>query len=498
MKKAFQLYLIFLLSSSVMSQDCISNLQLKLINIRGGFYNDQIVTFTAKGTGEVFTEKSNNEGLVEFALPCDMNFDVKISNFTQKLEMRSSPYNGGLMTRQMSYEPNMAEKDKIFAMSKPEQEALDNAILGLPEMTIINNGRMRTPSPIENYSSLTIQLKDFKGEPLVQEEISLFGEKRKKTFTGKTDANGKFLVYLPKGDRYSINFKFTPNYNVQEVLYTNGISNRELTLSYIGTKELLRRKKAEEERIIEEEKRLAAEKAEFEAYCKRLKISEEEGHKRRLEESYGYEDNQDTVVSATLNRNRWSEKLIVCDLTGSMDPYASQLALWYDLNYRKEKNLQFVFFNDGDDKSDESKVIGNTGGIYYQNSKGIDSLKSLMSFVQYQGNGGDCAENNMEALIKGVQKANPYKELVMIVDNNAPVKDIRLLKDFNRPVHIILCGSTAGNVLLDYLLIAWKTKGSIHTIEEDIFKIAQMSEGDFVKISGKKYQIMGGQFYLIE
>jgi hypothetical protein len=202
----------------------------------------------------------------------------------------------------------------------------------------------------------------------------------------------------------------------------------------------------------------------------------------------------DTVVMAVLNRNKWSEKLIVCDLTGSMDPYANQLSAWYQLNYKKETNLQFVFFNDGDSKEDHQKVIGSTGGIYYQSSKGLDSLIVMMSKVRHAGHGGDCPENNMEALIKGVKMARPYKELVMIVDNYAPVKDISLLKNFNKPVHIILCGSQSGEVLLDYLLIAWKTKGSVHTIEEDIYKIAGMLEGESIVVGGVTYRIMGGEF----
>ena len=64
------------------------------------------------------------------------------------------------------------------------------------------------------------------------------------------------------------------------------------------------------------------------------------------------------IVYKVLNRNKWSEKLIVCDLTGSMMPYASQLSLWYQLNVAKEKNLQFVFFNDGDSKLHSQKKIG--------------------------------------------------------------------------------------------------------------------------------------------
>lgn len=78
------------------------------------------------------------------------------------------------------------------------------------------------------------------------------------------------------------------------------------------------------------------------------------------------------------------------------------------------------------------------------------------------------------------------------------MKDIELLKDFDRPVRIILCGAMDGAVLLDYLLIAWRTKGSIHTIEDDIFNIATLSEGETITINGSDYRILGGQFYAVE
>jgi hypothetical protein len=180
-----------------------------------------------------------------------------------------------------------------------------------------------------------------------------------------------------------------------------------------------------------------------------------------------------------------------------MQPYSVQLSVWYQMNYKKEKNLQFVFFNDGDQKPDDQKVIGESGGIYYSPSKGLDSLGRLMSRITANGDGGDCAENNLEALIKGTKMANPYKEIVMIVDNNSPIKDIKLLDKFSKPVHIILCGVNGGKILPDYLLLAWKTKGTIHTIEEDITSIAKMSEGQEIKIGKITYRIMGGEFVRI-
>jgi len=84
----------------------------------------------------------------------------------------------------------------------------------------------------------------------------------------------------------------------------------------------------------------------------------------------------------------------------------------------------------------------------------------------------------------------------MIADNFAPVKDISLLKNFSKPVHIIVCGDW-GEIHPDYLQIAWKTGGSVHTIEEDIVKIATMAEEQEITIGGVKYKIMGGEFIRI-
>ena len=497
MRYFIQLICILFLSISTYSQDCVSRFKLQLNNIRGGVYAGQLVTCTEKGSGQVYSQKTNGEGNVTFEFPCNKTYDVTIGNYTRPVTLKSSPYDGTEMSRTMSYEPDMAKSQAHFTMSDADKKRVDDAVVALPDTTIINSSRMVRPKDPTNYTELTLRLQDLKGGPLQKETVVFSGTKRNKSFKGQTNAKGELLVFLPKGDTYTIHFLYTSNYADKEIPFMKGTSTGHLQLMYIGTEELLRRKKAEEERIKEEEKRLERERKEFEEYCKRERISEEEAFRRRLREASQVEQ-QDSVVSATLNRNNWSEKLIVCDLTGSMDPYATQLAVWYDLNYRKEKNLQFVFFNDGDQTSDYKKVIGETGGIYYQPSLGLDSLVSLMSYVRMRGNGGDCPENDMEALIKGVKMANPYKELVMIVDNNSPVKDIELLKDFDRPVRIILCGAMDGAVLLDYLLIAWRTKGSIHTIEDDIFNIATLSEGETITINGSDYRILGGQFYAVE
>ncbi|MCH2224548.1 MAG: hypothetical protein MK066_07235 [Crocinitomicaceae bacterium] len=470
---------------------CNSTVSFLLKNIQGGVFVGENVTLISP-EGEKFLTKSGTDGTVNIDVPCDQEYNVLISNYTRKFEIRSPKSSMGRMMRTLTYSPNMKEKDRLFAMSKDQERAVDLFVKRLPDTTRVSVYR-RTSFP-NNYAKFTLTLKDLKEKSLSREEVTLTGEKRGKTFIGFTDSYGKITVQLPKGDTYKVHFKHHRDYSKQEVLYTKGDAEMRLNLMYMGTEEAERRIRIEKERIAAEERRLEAERKRFKKWCKELGITEEEGHRRKLMENSG---GQDSVVLATLNRNDWSEKLIVCDLTGSMNPYANQLSIWYQLNYKMEKNLQFVFFNDGDNKADRDKVIGETGGIYHEPINDFVALQNLMTKVKSNGYGGDCPENNMEALIKGVDQAKPYKELVMIVDNNAPVKDLRLLKNFDRPVHIILCGAR-DFVLVDYLLIAWKTKGSIHTIERDIDKIASMSEGETIDIQGLTYKIMGGKFVKLD
>lgn len=486
---------LFFFQNQVFGQDCSSQIIIQLENIKGGIFSNQLVELKPVSGGKTLSQKSDASGVVTFDAPCGTTYSIHIANYTRKQEISAPENSGSYAKRKFSYEANMVQNEKKFAMTPAEQIQVDSQLKGLPDTTRIVNGMMTKPANMDPYVTYTITIKNLENLPLKNEMVTLVGSKRNKSFKGKTNDKGQLLVYLPKGDEYVLHFPYQKNFRKQDVEYSKGVVTAGMDLSYMGTEEHLRRKKAEEERIKAEEKRLLDERIAFEKWCKAEKLSVEEGMRRKLKESS--DGAPDQTVTKVLNRNKWSEKLIVCDLTGSMDPYANQLAAWYQLNYKLEPNLQFVFFNDGDNKSDHQKVIGKTGGIYYQYSKGLDSLINLMATVRSRGNGGDCAENNMEALINGVKLAKPYKELVMIVDNNAPVKDIELLKNFSKPVHIVLCGSQHGEVLLDYLLIAWKTKGTIHTMEQDLTKIASMSEGESIVVEGVTYKIMGGAFVRI-
>src|SRR3989339_215955 len=66
-----------------------------------------------------------------------------------------------------------------------------------------------------------------------------------------------------------------------------------------------------------------------------------------------------------------------------------------------------------------------------------------------------------------------------------------------KPVRVILCGAqTAVNI--QYLDLALQTKGSIHTIEEDIEDLVKITEGKTIKIGKKSFRMSKGKFVPID
>lgn len=203
---------------------------------------------------------------------------------------------------------------------------------------------------------------------------------------------------------------------------------------------------------------------------------------------------QDTTVSAVLNRNKdWDKMLVHCDLTGSMSPYSTQLFVWHRLNIDKNKVQHFVFFNDGDMTPDNKKKAGNTGGIYYSKADNFDELKEVAYKCMRSGYGGDAPENDIEAMLNGSKKCKDCEDVILIADNWSNMRDYEFIDKIDRPIRIILCGTQFG-INKEYLDLARATKGSVHTIEEDIGNLMDLREGEEITISGHTFIIQNGKF----
>ena len=146
--------------------------------------------------------------------------------------------------------------------------------------------------------------------------------------------------------------------------------------------------------------------------------------------------------------------------------------------------------------NDKLKVAGKVGGIYSQKTKDYNEMENTLKIAQRNGGGGDGPENNVEAILEGIKLYPDCREIIMIADNWATPRDLALLKNVKIPVHIILCGSNSG-VNTDYLNMAMKTGGSIHTIEKDIVKLTGFLEGQVLEINNQKFQIKSGEFRLL-
>jgi hypothetical protein len=202
----------------------------------------------------------------------------------------------------------------------------------------------------------------------------------------------------------------------------------------------------------------------------------------------------DSTIFRVFNRNKWKNVMVVGDVTGSMYPYTAQLLLWLKLHSLDDFTSQFAFFNDGNDTPDDEKKIGKTGGIYFKRCYNFEDAKELVKSTMLKGGGGDCPENNIEALLLTEKEfpANDYQ--VLIADNWAPIKDKALMNKLTKPVRIVLCGVGEYGINVDYLNLARVTKGSVHLMEEDLYQLASMHEGETIKIGRMHLKVVDGEF----
>ncbi|HEX8548601.1 MAG TPA: hypothetical protein VF691_16685 [Cytophagaceae bacterium] len=202
----------------------------------------------------------------------------------------------------------------------------------------------------------------------------------------------------------------------------------------------------------------------------------------------------DSVVLKVFERNpQWEDMLVINDWTGSMYEYGSQVVKWHKDNIDKKRIKNLVFFNDGDGK--KQKPIGKTGGIYFIKPDNIKEVIDVMNKVQKNGDGREIEENDVEAIIKGIKKTKHFKDLILIADSRSPVRDLEILNKVTVPVHVVLCGYRPGQAIVqDFFQIAYKTGGTIHTIDEDVTDLKEVKEREKIKISNVEYTLKNGRF----
>lgn len=207
----------------------------------------------------------------------------------------------------------------------------------------------------------------------------------------------------------------------------------------------------------------------------------------------------DSTFIKVMNRNKWQDVAIVNDFTGSMSPYIAEVLVWHALNLQTKVSRisGYTFFNDGNATPDFKKVVGSTGGIYNTASQNLDSVLNTAVRTIENGGGGDVEENNVEALIEAQKKYPKAKSLVMVADNWANMRDTALINEVKLPVKVVLCGAQS-SINTQYIDLAYRTKGSIHTIEEDIVDLLKVTEGKDIIINKKRYRLIDGVFVRVD
>ena len=206
----------------------------------------------------------------------------------------------------------------------------------------------------------------------------------------------------------------------------------------------------------------------------------------------------DSIVFKVFDRHKeWKNALVVMDWTGSMYRYGAQAVLWHTLNFKTSGIKDFVFFNDGDNTPDDKKIIGKTGGIYYAQAKNLDRLINTFYLVGKRGKGGDDPENDVEAMIKGMNRFEDFDELILIADNNSCMRDFRLIANLDVKVNVIVCGAQYG-INPQYVNLAYYTGGTIHTIEEDISHLSTLVKDNELTINNMKYKLANDELFTLK
>ncbi|CAF0777234.1 unnamed protein product [Rotaria sordida] len=212
----------------------------------------------------------------------------------------------------------------------------------------------------------------------------------------------------------------------------------------------------------------------------------------------GNNNNYEHVVENVLSRNNWTDILAVVDVTGSMQPCAAAVYKWMKLSQDKTKNIRYyVFFNDGDDKLNSAKKIGSTGGIYSMAANNLNKVLATMQSAMKNGNGGDIPENDIEAILHGIEMCPTCTDIIHIADNKATPRDLNLLNRVTKPIKVLTCQVDVAGVNPQLLNVADKTNGSLHTLDEDVFNLSAIPVGEKITIGRRTYRRTSSGFVVV-
>ncbi len=200
-------------------------------------------------------------------------------------------------------------------------------------------------------------------------------------------------------------------------------------------------------------------------------------------------------IGGMLEKINYEKTILVCDVTGSMAPYNVQVMKFLEKKYTAKDTLvrQIVYFNDGNNRPDKTKKIGQVGGIYTTEPANLEQAVNQLVLAMEAGSGGDLEENVIEALLVAQTACPDCQSLTLIADNTANPRDMSLLGKVTKPVQLIMCA--ASNVLNEsYLNIAYKTNGTLYFNGKKISNLQAFEEGATVQVGLITYVLKNGKF----
>lgn len=374
---------------------------------------------------------------------------------------------------------------------------------------------------------------DLNNKPIAQERFDVTDKNSGETFTCSTNRYGIGQVLLPLNRVYLFSTPFNPHFDEMEVKLKEGFHLFEFEVLYQSPSSADLKKRMEQMEaisalrdsiamIITTEKtaldEAQKEEKEFDLdaaiplknkktfYIRKELVQKADAYRDSLLINPKVFEQHNNPVMATLNRLQTKSKnrVIVTDVTKSMDRYMEEVLVWHALNLSKGLHNRYIFFNDGDDKICAEKIIGKTGGIYACEGK-LEDLDSIIAKMQEataaRMGGGEPPENDIEALLAAL-RFEGVDEIVLVADAHSRVRDMELLRRLKIPVRVILCGAEEQNKFYinkkeineQYLTLALRTGGSVHTLSSDILDLSKTADGDVIELQGIRYLLKNRQF----
>jgi hypothetical protein len=89
------------------------------------------------------------------------------------------------------------------------------------------------------------------------------------------------------------------------------------------------------------------------------------------------------------------------------------------------------------------------------------------------------------------------KTIIHIADNAATPRDMNLVDHIKKPIKVLTCRVDVAGINAQLLNIADKTGGSLHTFDEDIINLSNVSVGENITIGQRTYRRTTTGFVLV-